>query len=240
MAARSGMQMFHPGFLFTRPVVVNVIRDGMPAPVPYSAVAVRLRPQQVRARRCRSISASPASGCTTRSTIREVQDELISFLGASYFRFLGRAPALRPVRARPRDRRGREGDGGVPALPRVLDRAARPGRGPRRHLRPARRPVGDRRLPVLRLPGRPDRGGRDDDAVPAPADPAHRHRAADLDVLRRRERQALQRRLPAGTARFRRPADAHRRGRVDLAAAAQPERDQPSRASSTTTRAASG
>ena len=26
--------MFHPGFLFNSPVTVNVIRDGIPAPVP--------------------------------------------------------------------------------------------------------------------------------------------------------------------------------------------------------------
>lgn len=31
------MQMFHPGFLFTRPVTVNVVRDGVPMPVPYAA-----------------------------------------------------------------------------------------------------------------------------------------------------------------------------------------------------------
>ena len=31
------MQMFHPGFLFTRPVTVNIVRDGVPTPVPYSS-----------------------------------------------------------------------------------------------------------------------------------------------------------------------------------------------------------
>ena len=31
------MQMFHPGHLFTRPVTVNVVRDGVPTPVPYAA-----------------------------------------------------------------------------------------------------------------------------------------------------------------------------------------------------------
>ena len=36
-AARSGCRCSIPGFLFTRPVTVNVIRDGIPTPVPYSA-----------------------------------------------------------------------------------------------------------------------------------------------------------------------------------------------------------
>ncbi|PZO71466.1 MAG: glucan biosynthesis protein G, partial [Sphingomonas taxi] len=30
------MQMFHPGFLYRRPVVVNVVRDGIATPAPYS------------------------------------------------------------------------------------------------------------------------------------------------------------------------------------------------------------
>ena len=29
------MQLFHLGFLYQRPVVINVIRDGVPTPIPY-------------------------------------------------------------------------------------------------------------------------------------------------------------------------------------------------------------
>ena len=31
------LQLFHPGFIYTRPVIVNTIRDGISTPVPYAA-----------------------------------------------------------------------------------------------------------------------------------------------------------------------------------------------------------
>jgi glucans biosynthesis protein len=83
------MQMFHPGFLFTRPVVVNVIRDGVPAPVPYSASLFDYGKNKFE----RPLPVNLGfAGFRLHYPLNDprVQDELISFLGASYFRFLGR------------------------------------------------------------------------------------------------------------------------------------------------------
>ncbi|WP_460450879.1 OpgD/OpgG family glucan biosynthesis protein [Alsobacter sp. SYSU BS001988] len=82
------MHMFHPGFLFTRPVVVNVIRDGVSAPAPYSSSLFDYGRNK--------FGALPVNlgfaGFRLHYPLNDprVQDELISFLGASYFRFLGR------------------------------------------------------------------------------------------------------------------------------------------------------
>ncbi len=63
------LQLFHPGFLYTRPVTVNVVRDGVPTPIPYQPALFDYgrttidKPLPVTL-------ASRASGCTTRSTSR--------------------------------------------------------------------------------------------------------------------------------------------------------------------------
>ncbi|GGC63691.1 glucan biosynthesis protein [Chelatococcus reniformis] len=83
------MQMFHPGFLFQRPVIVNVVRDGIATPVPYSAQLFDYgrnkfdKPLPVNVGFAGLRLHYPLNNPT-------VNDELISFLGASYFRFLGR------------------------------------------------------------------------------------------------------------------------------------------------------
>jgi glucans biosynthesis protein len=83
------MQMFHPGFLFTRPVVVNIIRDGIAAPVPYSASLFDYGRNKFE--RALPVNLGFA-GFRLHAPLNDpkVHDELISFLGASYFRFLGR------------------------------------------------------------------------------------------------------------------------------------------------------
>ena len=53
------------------------------------------------------------------------KDDVLAFLGASYFRALGKGQLLRPIRARACDRHGARVGRGVPALRRVLDREAR-------------------------------------------------------------------------------------------------------------------
>ena len=84
------MQLFHLGFLYQRPVTVNVIRDGVPTPVAYQPQlfdygAYPDRPAAAgQSRLCRLPPALPAQRPAS------VFDELIAFLGASYFRFLGR------------------------------------------------------------------------------------------------------------------------------------------------------
>ncbi|MGI6246401.1 MAG: glucan biosynthesis protein [Pseudochelatococcus sp.] len=83
------LQMFHLGFLFRRPVTVSIIRDGVPTPVPYS-------PQLFDAGAIRLDAGLPINlgfaGFRLHHPLNDPQvfDELISFLGASYFRFLGR------------------------------------------------------------------------------------------------------------------------------------------------------
>jgi glucans biosynthesis protein len=83
------MHMFHLGFLYTRPVTVNVIRDGVPTPIPY-------QPQLFDYGRTKIERPLPVNlgfaGFRLHYPLNNprVFDEVIAFLGASYFRFLGR------------------------------------------------------------------------------------------------------------------------------------------------------
>jgi glucans biosynthesis protein len=83
------LQLFHLGFLYQRPVTVNVIRDGVPTPVAY-------QPQLFDYGRTRIDRPLPVNvgfaGFRLHYPLNDprVFDELIAFLGASYFRFLGR------------------------------------------------------------------------------------------------------------------------------------------------------
>lgn len=83
------MQMFHPGFLFTRPVTVNVVRDGVPMPVPYAANLFDYG--RVKFDKPLPVNLGFA-GFRLHYPLNDprVFDELISFIGASYFRVLGR------------------------------------------------------------------------------------------------------------------------------------------------------
>ena len=83
------MQMFHLGFIYRDPMVVNVIRDGIPTPVPYAAALF----DYGRNRFERPLPVDLGfAGFRLHYPLNDpkVQDEAISFLGASYFRFLGR------------------------------------------------------------------------------------------------------------------------------------------------------
>lgn len=82
------LQLFHLGFLFQTPVVVNVLRDGVPAPIPYQPDLFEFGA---------TTFAKPAplnlgfAGFRLHHPLNHprIFDELISFLGATYFRFLG-------------------------------------------------------------------------------------------------------------------------------------------------------
>jgi glucans biosynthesis protein len=83
------MQMFHLGFIYRTPVVVNVIRDGIATPIPYAAALF----DYGRNRFERPLPVDLGfAGFRVHHPLNDprVHDELISFLGASYFRFLGR------------------------------------------------------------------------------------------------------------------------------------------------------
>jgi periplasmic glucans biosynthesis protein len=82
------LELFHLGHLYKRPVVVNVLRDGIAAPIPYAANLFDYGHTK--------LGALPVNlgfaGLRLRFPINapHVWDEVIAFLGASYFRFLGR------------------------------------------------------------------------------------------------------------------------------------------------------
>lgn len=83
------MQMFHLGFIYRTPVVVNVIRDGIATPIPYAAALFDYGRNKFE----RPLPVDLGfAGFRIHYPLNDprVQDELISFLGASYFRFLGR------------------------------------------------------------------------------------------------------------------------------------------------------
>ena len=83
------VQMFHPGFLYKRTVTVHLVRAGVAVPTPYAAGLFDYGANAF---------APPLpvdlgfAGFRLHAALNDprVQDELIAFLGASYFRFLGR------------------------------------------------------------------------------------------------------------------------------------------------------
>ncbi len=83
------LETFHLGFLYRRPVTINLIRDGIAAPIPYSTTLFdygRVKPEELL-----PVNFGFA-GFRLHYPLNDphVSDEVISFLGASYFRFLGR------------------------------------------------------------------------------------------------------------------------------------------------------
>ena len=119
------LMFFHQGRAVPEPVRINVDRavaasTPCPSTRPCSTTA---RTSSTR-RRC-AASASTAFASTTRSTSRATRTRCVVFQGASYFRALGKGQVVRPVGARPGGRHGCGAERrGVPALRRVLDRAA--------------------------------------------------------------------------------------------------------------------
>ena len=83
------LELFHLGHLYKRPVVINTVRDGIPTPIPYQASQFNYGPTKF---------AKPLpvnlgfAGFKIRSPLNDPKkfDEFISFVGSSYFRFLGR------------------------------------------------------------------------------------------------------------------------------------------------------
>lgn len=86
---RFRLELFHLGFLYKQPVTVNTIRDGIPTPVPYTASLFDLGHTKF---------AKPLpvnlgfAGFRLHYPLNDprVFDEVIAFLGASYYRVLGR------------------------------------------------------------------------------------------------------------------------------------------------------
>ena len=149
------------------------------------------------------------------------KDDVLAFLGASYFRALGKGQ-LYGLSAR-----GLAIDTALASgeeFPRFVEFwIERPRRAARRAgvLWPARLAPRDRRVPVrVHARRRVDRRGDGAD-LPSRQRRQARHRAADQHVLPRLEPARRRRRLPARGARFRRALDPVEHRRVDLAAARQ-------------------
>jgi glucans biosynthesis protein len=83
------LETFHLGFLYRRPVTVNTIRDGIPTPIPYSAALFDYGRNKLEKPLPVNVGFA---GFRLHYPLNDphVHDEAISFLGASYFRFLGR------------------------------------------------------------------------------------------------------------------------------------------------------
>ena len=83
------LQLFHLGFLYQRPITVNVIREGVPTPIAYQPALF----DYGRTRMDRPMPVNLGfAGFRLHYPLNDprVSDELVAFLGASYFRFLGR------------------------------------------------------------------------------------------------------------------------------------------------------
>lgn len=83
------LQLFHVGHLYRRPVTINIIRDGIASPIPYT-------PNLFDYGRTKIDKPPPVTtgfaGFRLHFPLNDprVFDEVVAFVGASYFRLLGR------------------------------------------------------------------------------------------------------------------------------------------------------
>ncbi len=82
-------QFFHPGFLYTQPVAVNVVERGRARPVPFTT-ALFSYGALVKPAALEGVEGFAGLKLTTPLNQPDHFDEVVSFLGASYFRALGR------------------------------------------------------------------------------------------------------------------------------------------------------
>lgn len=83
------LQLFHVGFLYTRPVTVNLVRRGIATPIAYQSSLFDMG----RTKLDKPLPVDLGfAGLRFHSYLNKpnLLDELIVFLGASYYRFLGR------------------------------------------------------------------------------------------------------------------------------------------------------
>jgi glucans biosynthesis protein len=83
------LQLFHVGYPNRRPVTINTLRDGIPTPIPYAANLFDYGRTKID--RPLPVNLGFAGfRLHYRLNSPKIFDEVIAFLGASYFRFLGR------------------------------------------------------------------------------------------------------------------------------------------------------
>ncbi len=83
------LQLFHLGFLYRRPVTISIVREGVPTPIPYQQGLFDYGRTRIERPLPINLGFAGFRIHTALNTPR-VLDELIAFLGASYYRFLGR------------------------------------------------------------------------------------------------------------------------------------------------------
>ncbi|PXW58612.1 glucan biosynthesis protein G [Methylobacterium sp. B4] len=83
------LQLFHRGFLYPRPVAVNLVRDGVSTPVKYDPALFDFGRTRVDGPLPEDLGFA---GIRIHAPLNRPDrlDELIVFVGASYFRFLGK------------------------------------------------------------------------------------------------------------------------------------------------------
>lgn len=83
------VEMFHLGHLYLRPVTINIVREGIATPIPYSTGLFDYGRNKID--KPLPVNLGFAGFRLLFPLNRpDVMDEAIAFLGASYFRFLGR------------------------------------------------------------------------------------------------------------------------------------------------------
>ncbi len=83
------MELYHPGYMYDVPVGINIVRDGKVQPVPYSSNLFDFADTGLSDN---NIGAQGYAGFRLKYPLDSVKsnEELASFLGASYFRVMGR------------------------------------------------------------------------------------------------------------------------------------------------------
>ncbi len=97
------VQFFHPGLYYDRTVKINVVDAQGVHPVPFSPSQFDYGTNDFASRVPQDLGYA---GFRIHYPIKKPDycDEVIVFLGASYFRAVGQGPRLRPLGARPRGR----------------------------------------------------------------------------------------------------------------------------------------
>jgi glucans biosynthesis protein len=83
------LELFHLGHLYKRPVTVNILRDGLTLPIPYAANLFDYGRNKIDGTLPINLGFA---GFRLHYPLNapHVMDEVVAFLGASYYRFLGR------------------------------------------------------------------------------------------------------------------------------------------------------
>lgn len=84
-----GLQLFHAGFLFRDPVSISILEDGIVTTIPYDPELFIYRGNIVPPDTGRSGSFFAGFRLHYALNLPGIEDELIAFQGASYFRLLG-------------------------------------------------------------------------------------------------------------------------------------------------------